>query len=84
MYKILQWNCRGFLSKFAEISNLIRDYHVACFQEIWLNSNNIISFKCYVQTQDFNFLYLKEKEFGIGRVWKDVSDVSLAGQRAMT
>jgi len=27
---------------------------------------------CYVQTQDFYFLYLKEKEFGKGRVWKDV------------
>jgi len=30
----------------------------------------------------FNFLYFEKKKFGIGRVWKDVSDVSLAGQRA--
>jgi len=31
-----------------------------------------------------NFLYFGKKEFRIGRVWKDVSDVSLASQRAMT
>jgi len=34
----------------------------------------------YVQD---NFLYFKKKGFGIGREWKDVSDVSLADQRAM-
>jgi len=33
--------------------------------------------------QDFNFLYFRKKEFGIGSVWKDVSDVSFAGQRAV-
>jgi len=33
--------------------------------------------------QDFNFLYFGKKEFGIGRVWKDVSDAFLADQRAM-
>jgi len=36
---------------------------------------------CYVQTPGFNFLYFEKKEFGIGRVWKDISDISLAGQR---
>jgi len=33
--------------------------------------------------QDFNSLYFGKKEFEIGRVWKDVSDVSVAGQRAV-
>jgi len=48
MYKILQWNCRGFLSKYAKISNLIRKYHVICLQETWLNCNNRVSFKDFV------------------------------------
>jgi len=26
-----------------------------------------------------NFFHFEKKRFGIGRVWKDVSDVSLAG-----
>jgi len=34
------------------------------------------------RSQD-NFLYFEKKGFGIGRVWKDVSDISFAGQRAM-
>jgi len=45
MFKILQWNCKGLLSKYAEISILIRKYHVICLQETWLNCNNRISFK---------------------------------------
>jgi len=31
----------------------------------------------------FFFVSLKRKEFGIERVWKDVSESSLAGQRAV-
>jgi len=30
-----------------------------------------------------NFLYFEKKEFGIDRIWKDVSDVFVTGQRAM-
>jgi len=30
-----------------------------------------------------NFLYFEKKGFGIGGIWQDVSDISLAGQRAM-
>jgi len=30
-----------------------------------------------------NFLYFEKKGFGIGRAWKDVSDVSLADQCTM-
>jgi len=33
-----------------------------------------------ISTSSFS---LKKKEFGIGRVWKDVSESSFAGQRAM-
>jgi len=49
------------------------------------NLNNIHAF--YVVTfrsQSFNFFILGKKEFRIGRVWKDVSDISFAGQRAKT
>jgi len=45
MFKILQWNCRGFLSKFAEISSLIGNFQVICLQETWLNHTNNVSFK---------------------------------------
>jgi len=45
MFKILQWNCRDFLGKFAEVSNLIRDFQVICLQEAWLNHTNKVSFK---------------------------------------
>jgi len=31
-----------------------------------------------VTSRQDNFLYFEKKEFGIGRIWKDVSDVSLA------
>jgi len=45
MLKILQWNCRGFLSKFTEISSLIGDFQVICLQETWLNQTNKVSLK---------------------------------------
>jgi len=45
MYKMLQWNCKGFLRKFAEISQMIREYQVICLQETWLSFKDIVSFK---------------------------------------
>jgi len=48
MYNILQWNCRGLLSKYAEIGNLVKRFHVVCLQETWLNFNNRISFKDFL------------------------------------
>jgi len=35
------------LGKFAEISNIILDYHIICLQETWLTSNNKVRFKNY-------------------------------------
>jgi len=45
MIKLLQWNCRGFSGKFAEISKVIHDFQLICLQETWIGSSHRISFK---------------------------------------
>jgi len=45
MLKLLQWNCRGYSNKSAEISKIMNDYHIICLQETWLNPRCTTAFK---------------------------------------
>ncbi|OXU18043.1 hypothetical protein TSAR_012790 [Trichomalopsis sarcophagae] len=43
--KILQWNCRSLRGKTYELESLLNNYNVACLQETWLNSQDIVRLK---------------------------------------
>ncbi|KYM98819.1 hypothetical protein ALC62_10466 [Cyphomyrmex costatus] len=47
MNKVLQWNCKGILGKFNELSNSISEYDIVCLQETWLKPDHRIGFTGY-------------------------------------